>query len=265
MVLDKSDLDLSRQVDMLGTYSTESFEKKVLEKYLKKDQTFLDIGANIGFYSLLAGNIVGRKGRIFSFEASSENIDLLKMSIRENSFNTITVIHSAVSNVVGKGFLYVSSYYNSEHSLFDYHYSSGKNNGKKISVKLDTVDNFLQSNYDDLNVNVIKMDIEGSENNALDGMTNTIHDNERLVMITEFWPLGLKNSGTEPREFLEKLYSFGFEIHHIDEYYDRSYPVTIREMLEIVQKRQENPLEKPKEIQSGGWYTNLLCIKRKKI
>ena len=264
MVLDKSDLDLSRQVEMLGTYSTESFEKTVLEKYLKKDQIFLDIGANIGFYSLLARSMIGPKGRVFSFEASTENADLLEMSIRENSFENITVINSAISNVVGKGLLYVSPYYNSEHSLFDYHYSSGKNKDMQVPVNLDTIDNFLQSNCNDLNVNFIKMDIEGSESNTLDGMTNTIHYNEDLVLVTEFWPQGLKNSGTEPRQFLEKLCSFGFEISHIDEHYSQSYPVTVNEMLKIVQERQENSLEKSKEFQSGGWYTNLLCIKGKK-
>ena len=105
------------------------------------------------------------------------------------------------------------------------------------------------------------MDIEGSESNALDGMAYTINRNETLMLVTEFWPQGLENSGANPKEFLEKLDSFGFKIRHIDEYHQRSYPVTISEMLQIMHDRQSNPVEKAKEIQSGGWYTNLFCIK----
>lgn len=261
MILDKSDLDLSRQVEMLGTYSTESFEKTVLEKYLKKGHTILDIGANIGFYSILASSIVGPKGKVYSFDASKDNTDLIEKSILENSFENITVVNAAVSNTVGIGLLYMSQYYNSEHSLFDYHYSSGRNNNEKIPVRLETVDNFLKNNAHDLNVDLIKMDIEGSENNAIDGMSQTINSNDNLVLITEFWPQGLKNSKREPKEFLEKLDSLGFEIHHIDEHQNKLYPVTTSQMLKITQKRQEKSVEKTKEIQSGGWYTNLLCIK----
>lgn len=263
MILDRSDLDLSRQVEMLGVYSTESFEKTILEKYLKKGHTVLDIGANIGFYSMLAKSIVGSKGKVYSFEASKHNADLIKKSIRENSFENITVVNAAISNVVGTGLLYISPYYNSEHSLFDYHYSSSKSNNKRIPVRLETVDNFLKNNNHDQNADLIKMDIEGSENDALDGMTQTINNNDNLVLVTEFWPRGLKNSGTEQKEFLEKLDSLEFRIHHIDEHQNKLYPVTINEMLKITQKRQKNSLEKTKEIQSGGWYTNLFCLKGK--
>ena len=264
MILDKSDLDLSRQVEMLGTYSTESFEKKVLEKYLKKDQIVLDIGANIGFYSLFARSIVGSKGKIYSFEALKDNAEMIEMSALENSFENVSVINVAISNVLGKGFLHVSSYYNSEHSLFNYHYSSGKTNSNKIQISLETIDNFLQNKVNDLNVDVIKMDIEGSESMALEGMTNTISENENIVVVTEFWPQGFRNSNNEPKDFLEKLIAFGFQINHIDEYKNEFYPVTVNQMLKIQQERQKNPIEKSKEIQSGGWYTNLLCIKSNK-
>ena len=263
MFLDRSDLDLSRQIEMLGVYSTESFEKMVLEKYLKKGHIVLDIGANIGFYSMLARSIVGPKGKIYSFEASKDNADLIEKSIQENSFENIMVVNAAISNSVGTGFLYVSPYYNSEHSLFNYHYSSGKSNDKRIPVRLETVDNFLKNNVHDLSVDLIKMDIEGSESKALDGMTQTINSNDNLILVTEFWPQGFKNSRTEQKDFLEKLDSWGFGIHHIDEHQNKLYPVTISEMLKITQKRQVNSVEKTKEIQSGGWYTNLLCIKGK--
>ena len=223
----------------------------------------LDIGAHIGFYSLLARNIIGPEGKVFSFEASKDNASLIDMSIRENSFENIIVINTAISDTVGDGFLYVSPYYNSEHSLFGYHYSSGKNSTQQISIKMETVDNFLENRIHNLNTDVIKMDIEGSESNALKGMTKTINHNEEIVLITEFWPQGFKNSDSDPKDFLENLESFGFKISHIDEHRNELYPVTTNDVLKIAQERQKTPIEKTKEIQSGGWYTNLLCVKSK--
>ncbi len=267
MVLDRTDMDLSRQIEMLGKYSTETFERIILEKCLKKGQTVLDIGANLGFYSMLSRSIVGPTGKIFSFEASKDNVNLIDMSINENKFENITVIHAAISDKTGQeGCLYVSPYYNSEHSLFDYHYSSGKNMGKKTIIPLETIDHFLENKAENnnMNVDIIKMDIEGSESMALEGMKNTIKYNDEITLITEFWPQGFKNCNREPKEFLESLDSFGFKISHIDEYKQELCKVTINEMLKIAEKRQKTPVEKTKEIQSGGWYTNLLCVKTKK-
>ena len=263
MVLDKTDMDLSRQIEMLGVYSTETFERIILEKYLKKGQTVLDIGANLGFYSMLSRSIVGPTGKIFSFEASKDNINLIDMSINENKFENVTVIHTAISDKTGQGCLYVSPYYNSEHSLFDYHYSSGKNTGKKASIPLETVDHFLENKIGNMNADIIKMDIEGSESRALEGMKSTISYNDEITLITEFWPQGFKNCNKEPKEFLESLDFFGFKISHIDEYRQELCKVTVNDMLKIAEKRQKTHVEKTKEIQSGGWYTNLLCVKTK--
>lgn len=80
-------------------------------------------------------------------------------------------------------------------------------------------------------------------------------------MITEFWPQGFRNAGTEPKDFFEILISLGFTVYHIDEFLQKTYPVTVNEMLKIVKERMDNPLEKTKENQPGRWYTNLLCIK----
>lgn len=264
IVLDKADLDLSRQVEMLGTYSTESLEVTVLENYLKKGHTVLDVGANIGFYSLLARSIIGPEGKVFSFEASSDNTYLIGMSTKENSFENITVVNAAISNKTGNGFLYVSPYYNSEHSLFDYHYSSGENSDEKIPVCLETVDDFLENKIHDMDVDLIKMDIEGSESMALEGMTKMINHNDEIVLVTEFWPQGFKNSNSEPKEFLETLNSLGFKISHIDEYRQELYKVTVNEMMGIAEERQRIPVETTKEVQPGGWYTNLLCVKTKR-
>lgn len=90
----------------------------------------------------------------------------------------------------------------------------------------------------------------------------TLKENKHLTMITEFWPQGFNNSNSDPQDFLEMLSSYDFVINHIDEYQNKVYPVTVNEMMSIVNDRIKNPTEKTKEIQSGRWYTNILCMKR---
>lgn len=172
MVLDESDLDLSRQVRMLGEYSTESFETEIYKKYLKSGHTVLDIGANIGFYTLIAASAVGPDGKVIAFEPSKQNVEMIEKSIAENSMTNVRVANVAISDESGLGELYLSPYYQSEHSLFEYHYSSGihSNDEEKTTVKLVTIDEFLEQNYKSFDVDFIKMDIEGAESKALCGM-----------------------------------------------------------------------------------------------
>ena len=261
MVLDKNDLDFSRQVKYLGNYSTESFETMVFEKYLKKGMRVLDLGANIGFYTLLSSFKVGNEGKVFAFEPSPQNQKLISSSLKENSFSNVVVVNSAVSDFVGKSFLYVSPYYNSEHSLFNFHYSSGTNNNlHKIEVDVTTVDKTLEETGDHA-INLIKMDIEGSESKALKGMKKTLDENQNIVLITEFWPRGFDNAQSDPRDYLDELSALGFRLHHIDEIKEQVYPVTVNEMEKIMKDRMNSLIEKTKAIQSGGWYTNILCVR----
>jgi FkbM family methyltransferase len=261
MVLYAGDLDFSRQIKYLGNYSTESLEAQVFEKYLKPGARILDLGANIGFYTLLASSKVGTNGQVIAFEPSPQNFKLINLSLKANSFSNVITVNSAVSDFVGKSFLHLSPYYNSEHSLFNYHYSSGHmDNSNQILIDVTTVDKILEDSFD-YAVDLIKMDIEGSESKALAGMQRVLDENEHLVLITEFWPKGFENANSNPLDFLKKLEELNFKIHHIDEAKGHTYNVTADEMDNIMKNRMNMPSEKTKTIQSGGWYTNLLCLR----
>ncbi len=262
MVLDESDKDLSRQVKFTGAYNDEKLETAVIRENLKPGYTMVDIGANLGFYSMLAASLVGNAGRVFSFEPFAHNVDLIRASARENGFDNVKVINCAVSDKIGSAKLYLSPYYSSEHSLFDYHYSTGSDSTENtVDVKTVTIDQYLESEVGDLRVDFIKMDIEGSEGKAISGMEKTITENKNVSLLTEFWPNAIANSGVEPKEYLERLTGFGFELFHIDGVEQRVYPVTASQILDIMKRRSAEGFEDYKEIALGGWYTTLLCKK----
>ena len=85
--------------------TNDEYERKTCEaiqSILKPTDTFVDLGANIGFYTLIASRIVGENGRVFSFEPTPSTFQTLKKNIKENNFNDIVIAEDiAVSNVSG--------------------------------------------------------------------------------------------------------------------------------------------------------------------
>lgn len=262
MVLDKTDTDISKQVEKFGWYSDEAFETSLFEKYLKKGMTVLDLGGNIGFYTILARSIVGPKGKVFSFEPFPDNANLIRASIKENSFTNVTVVEAAVSDRIGKDTLHLSPDACSEHSLLDLDFQYNlEPQQNEIEVQTLTVDDYLEKNVGDFKVDFIKMDIEGSESRAIKGMQKVLEKNKHLILMTEFWPNGFKEDNRDPRDFLEMLDKLNFKIYNIDSLEQKVVPVTVDEMMEIAYFRSKNIPKENKVMQVWGWYTNLLCVR----
>lgn len=262
MVLDHTDTDISKQVEKSGWYSDEAFEASLFEKHLKKGMTVLDLGGNIGFYTILARSLVGQEGRVFSFEPFPGNANLIRASIKENSFTNVTVVEAAVSDRAGKATLHLSPDACSEHSLLDLDFQYNlEPQQNEIEVQVLTVDEYLEKSVGDFKVDFIKMDIEGSESRAVKGMQKVLTKNKHLTLMTEFWPNGFKEDNKDPKDFLEMLDNLNFKIHNIDSLEQKVVPVTVDEMMNMVHFRSKNIPKENKVMQVWGWYTNLLCVR----
>ena len=80
------------------------YEKHVTQemlRWLKPGVVLVDIGANIGYYTLLAATHLGDTGKIIAFEPSEESCDLLKMSIEKNGFKNVAIYAKAVADING--------------------------------------------------------------------------------------------------------------------------------------------------------------------
>ena len=198
--------DISRGILIKGSY--EKGTTKLFRDLVKEGMVVLDIGANIGYISLIAAQLVGEKGKVFAFEPAPDSFALLVKNIEVNGFSNIIPVQKAVSNKAGKGKLFLSSDPGS-HSMYEC-------NGKEsIEVEVTSIDEFMEN----INrpVDMIKMDVEGSEMRALEGMLETIRRNPGLKIITEFDPNRLQESGFSPVGFLEKLMDCGFKLYGIHE------------------------------------------------
>ena len=80
----------------------EPSETKTIKTHVKKGDVVLDIGANIGYYTLIFAELVGEKGKVYAFEPDPTNFDLLRKNVEINGYRNITLIQKAVSNKNGK-------------------------------------------------------------------------------------------------------------------------------------------------------------------
>lgn len=199
MFLDSKD---SLRLSIYGIY--EEFETKLIKKQIKQGDIVLDIGANIGYYTLIFAKLVGKNGKVYAFEPDPTNFAILKKNVEINGYKNIILINKAVSDKTGKLKLYLCNDNKGSHSIYPC------DNRKFVEIDSIKLDDFF-SNYNG-KIDFIKMDIEGAEYSAVKGMSNLLRKNEEIKIISEFAPMNLKRSGIEPEEYLKLLHNYGFKI-----------------------------------------------------
>ena len=164
---------LYRRVINMGLF--EPGTHALIKGILKKGMTFVDLGAHTGSYTLLASHLVSETGRVFAFEPAPGNFALLKANVKGR--NNVRLIEKAVSNQVGTTKLFLSPYDTITHSMYD-----AQDGRQSIDVEVTTLDEFFRG--EDCKIDLIKMDIEGAETSALEGMADIIREEESLKIIT---------------------------------------------------------------------------------
>ncbi len=207
---------------------------KVIRSFLRPGAVVVDIGANIGYYTLLAAARTGDTGKVIAFEPSSSSCALVEKSARRNNFHNIIIHNKAV----------VSN---------DGHVRFGGKNGTNGSIKLDIVtgystlveavalDTFLQN---ETRIDVIKMDIEGAEGLALKGMRQLLQ-RHHPVIVTEFSPDALRDlSGVQPEDFLNDMRTLGYQVSVIAaKGFWHGLPQSNEEIMRIYRETQSDHLD----------------------
>ena len=234
MHLDRHD---SLNLSVFGQF--EPLETETIRARVKPGHVVVDIGANIGYYTLIMAQKAGAAGRVFAFEPDPANCAILRQNVEENGYKNVTVVQAAVADRTGKARLYLSASDQVDHRL----YGSGKS---RESVEVDCYR--LDDYFGDTNTHVdfIKMDIQGAEGAAAAGMRGLLARSENAVVITEFWPFGLKSFGTDPGEYLAALQKLGFTLSELNETEGRLLPADPADLLKRFVYEKEN-------------FTNLLC------
>ncbi len=174
---------------------------KLLPGFVRTGDTVLDIGANIGYYTLLFSQLVGANGLVIAVEPHPENVHLLELNLRLNRVTNVKVVPVAVSDEVGTAEMFVAKGSN-WHSLHPTEMTSPKT----VTVHTLTIDTIVAQI--ERAIDIIRMDIEGWETKALHGAEGTLRRN-RPSLVMEIHPAYMQKG--EIRQFLLWLQSFGYE------------------------------------------------------
>jgi FkbM family methyltransferase len=232
MYVDASDTGVAPDLLYYGLYGSHIIE--LIKRKIKPDMTVLDLGANIGFYTLYAAKLVGNKGKVYAFEPEPKNYQLLLRNIQINNFKNIIPIQKAVSNSNGKTQLYLDKTNLCKHSFSENNISEKSGS---IEVETTTLDTFFKDKLEFDRIDFIKIDVEGAEGLAIKG-AQKILQNKNLQILLEFWPSGQKNMGTDPFELLKCLQEYGFKIKLPNNIHQSITPSEVIELCEKVDDRK---------------------------
>jgi FkbM family methyltransferase len=157
-------------------------------KSVKKGDTVLDVGANVGYYTVLASKLVGAKGKVYAFEPDRRNVELLNKNIKLNNCLNVEVVPLAL------GAKNKISYFLSDKTNPGESRISEKVTRELVRVK--TLDTLVRERKIK-KVDVIKLDVEGGEVDVLRGAKTLLTTSRNLKLFTECNPKALNDLGAD--------------------------------------------------------------------
>lgn len=224
---------------VVGGY--EPVQTVLFKQALRPGSRVADIGAYIGHYTLLAARGVGPGGSVTAFEPSPKAFELLERNILNNGYALVSARRLAVGGRAG-----LRRFCLLDHPTRNsFHPHPSTRLVESSVVECVTLDECLEGAALDL----VKMDIEGGEWDALQGMRETLLRSRTLTLFMEFHPACLTACGAEPADVLRFLTELGFSLEAIDEREGRVSRLDPAEAL----LRQSEP----------DWFINLRCVRRR--
>lgn len=219
----------------------EPLETEFIGRLVKEGDVVVDIGAQIGYYTLILAKLVGKDGRVFAFEPAPQNFALLRRNVAMNDYHNVVAVQKAISNTTGQVRLYLSTEDMGDHRIYD----SGDRR-KSIEIEAIRLDDYFESYLG--SISFIKMDIQGAELGAIQGMALLLQGNANVNILTEFWPYGLERFGFEPEDYLGLLAGQGFHLYELKEATNKIEPTSIGDLLRTYTPEKRN-------------YTNLAALR----
>src|SRR6266540_2141067 len=206
-------------------------ERELLMQVLFPGAVVVDAGANVGIYSQFLSRCVGANGVVHSFEPSPENFERLRSATQR--LPNVRLSQSAVGERSGNSELYLSDKLNVDHRA----YMAGGDSRRTIPIKMIALDDYFKPGE---RVDLIKMDIQGYELQALRGANRVLADNPDIKLLFEFWPYGLKQAGGSSAELIAVLKQKG-------------------KLIQQVSSEGLTPFDPGSANENVAWYINLLA------
>ncbi|MCB1702033.1 MAG: FkbM family methyltransferase [Pseudomonadales bacterium] len=216
---------ISRQIRAAGIW--EPYETTLVLASLQAGDVFLDVGANIGYYSVLAASRVGVEGAVLAFEPDPGNFRLLAENLQLNDCaGVVTAFEAGLADKTRPGQLYLSEDNAGDHQIFAA--AAGR---RELPITLYHGADFLRARLSRLDL--LKVDVQGAEYAVMSGLIPLLLDLPRLPrIILELTPLSLRQAGSSGRALIELLATLGQPLWIIDHIEHRLAACTREELAQ---------------------------------
>lgn len=238
MRLDLYDKGISRHLFIRGAHeleATKAFAEMLARLRDETDDvvTILEIGANIGYYTLEEASVLGDRASIIALEPDTGCRSLLETNIEQNGYsNVVDIVPMAVDETSGE-----RRFLRSDHSNWNRLDRAGESENadqivETVEVETTSVDDLLDDRaIDPSKINVIRMDLEGQESKILESMERVLEADGPLALFVEFHP-DFVGQSTYVRS-LSLLEQYGFEIQFVNQRWNVLSIDTFDELKEV--------------------------------
>jgi FkbM family methyltransferase len=185
-----------------GTYAPEL--GVLLRNALEPGMTFVDAGANIGYFSLLASKLVGERGRVFSVEPDERNVSILEANLSRHGCANATVLPLAAWT---------------ERTELTIRPNPEGGAGVAVATNEPDLDRIPAARLDELidgRVDVLKVDCEVTDHLVVSGAEGLIRANPTMLITVEYFPRDTSHTGHTPRQILELYEGLGLRPYEIE-------------------------------------------------
>ncbi len=195
-----SSKDIKNLIDAVIPTKNNNRIHEVFSALLKEDYTVIDVGGNIGLFSVIASK---KCKSVHVFEPDPDCFKNIEKNLGYHRLDNLILNQLALSNMNEEKIFFKDSFYS---TLGSFALENIKHKESVIKIKAIKLDDYVENKINEP-VNFIKLNIQGAEGHAIEGAKNLI-SRDLPIVLTEFWPYGLKNSGYEPElliSFFQKL------------------------------------------------------------
>lgn len=223
----------------------------LLKKYpwLLENGNVIDIGANVGYTTLLFAEFLSKDYKIYAFEPEEENYKNLVYQVKKkNLHNRVDTIFSAVGEKDGFCTLWYNKDHHGDHKIATETFKSGaqtQNSKNYKSIKIQSLDDFAVSRVSGP-ISFIKIDVQGFEIPVIKGMEQVLKNNPNVSLAVEYSPGDMNLLGFEAKELIQLIKRHGFSLY----LFDKTKCLIAME-----------PDNLHSSIEERGGYCDLICIR----
>ena len=203
---------LMREACFTGRYEPQ--ETAILQRILRAGMTFVDVGANWGYFTLVGGYLVGPTGRVVCIEADPRACRTVRSNLAENHLDAVALVNVAAADTPGTI------------SVREYDVAAGETGnfgvgqavtggGRRLDIAARPLDDVLDDSGVE-HVDLLKMDIEGSEARALAGLDRRLAARHVDRILLEIHPHFLRELGSSAEHVIALLRTRGYQGWRID-------------------------------------------------